>query len=397
MPRSIPKGLTASHVLLALADLNAGVDHPFGAPTGYELVHEGKRYAPKAIIGLAFSHYDGRVLSPEDFSGGEKPGQANAVLRELGFTVEKIGESAPEPAERRDWTEEEVGLIVADYFDMLRLDLAGQEFVKAERNRAIREHLNARSEGSVEFKHQNISAVLLDMELPYLNGYKPARNYQKRLLPQVVEAYLDAHPEIHELLASSPVLNLTAAPVVEPQVDRYFDDPPDRMTIPRAGEKPWLSRRGRKVDYAARDALNRQLGHLGEQFVLEIERRSLLESGRDDLAARVEWVSQTCGDGVGFDILSFDDADESKRYLEVKTTGSGKYFPFIVTDNELRCSEDLAERFQLYRVFDFSRRPMVYVLTGALSKTCRLEAVQYRAGVMGETEPGAAPRSPTQG
>src|SRR5439155_14750024 len=139
---------------------------PFGPPTGYELVHEGKRYAPKAVIGLALRHYDGRVLSPEDFSGCEKPGQANFVLRELGFTVEKIGDTRPEPAERRDWTEEEVSLIVTDYFDMMRLDLAGQEFVKAERNRALQEKLSGRKRTSIEFKHQNISAVLLDMELP---------------------------------------------------------------------------------------------------------------------------------------------------------------------------------------------------------------------------------------
>ena len=92
------------------------------------------------------------------------------------------------------------------------------------------------------------------------------------------------------------------------------------------------------------------------------------------------WVSESWGDGVGFDVLSFD--DEGERYLEVKTTGLGKYFPFIVTDNELRCSEDLTGRFDLYRVFDFSRKPRVYVLTGALSKTCQLQPVQYRATVV---------------
>ena len=43
MPQSIPKGLTREHVLKALADLDAGIDHPFGRPTGYELVHEGKQ------------------------------------------------------------------------------------------------------------------------------------------------------------------------------------------------------------------------------------------------------------------------------------------------------------------------------------------------------------------
>jgi hypothetical protein len=89
MPQSIPKGITPEHVLRALCDLDAGVEHPFGSPTGYELVHDGRRYPPKAVIGLAYRHLAGRLLRPEEFSGGEAPGQANFVLRELGFTVER--------------------------------------------------------------------------------------------------------------------------------------------------------------------------------------------------------------------------------------------------------------------------------------------------------------------
>jgi hypothetical protein len=95
-------------------------------------------------------------------------------------------------------------------------------------------------------------------------------------------------------------------------------------------------------------------------------------------------VAQTCGDGIGYDILSFDAVDEGELYLEVKTTGQGKYFPFVVTENERRCSEDLAERFCLYRVFDFARKPRVYELRGAMSVTCSLEAVAWRARVVGE-------------
>ena len=34
MPASIPPGLTREHVLKALADLDAGADHPFGPATG---------------------------------------------------------------------------------------------------------------------------------------------------------------------------------------------------------------------------------------------------------------------------------------------------------------------------------------------------------------------------
>ena len=44
-------------------------------------------------------------------------------------------------------------------------------------------------------------------------------------------------------------------------------------------------------------------------------------------------VALTCGDGLGFDILSFDEVDDSEQLLEVKTTGLGKHFPFYVTEN----------------------------------------------------------------
>jgi hypothetical protein len=74
MPQSIPKGLTRAAVLQALADLDAGIEHPFGSPTGYEVVHDGRRNAPKAVIGLACRSLLGRVLPPEEFSGGEAPG-----------------------------------------------------------------------------------------------------------------------------------------------------------------------------------------------------------------------------------------------------------------------------------------------------------------------------------
>jgi hypothetical protein len=88
MPKSIPKGLTRQHILSALADLDSGIDAHFGPATGYELVHDGRRYAPKAVIGLAFKHLTGEILAYGEFSGGEAPGQANYVLRDLGFDVE---------------------------------------------------------------------------------------------------------------------------------------------------------------------------------------------------------------------------------------------------------------------------------------------------------------------
>jgi hypothetical protein len=44
----------------------------------------------------------------------------------------------------------------------------------------------------------------------------------------------------------------------------------------------------------------------------------------------------------------------------------GKFFPFFVTETELRCSEAMARQFRLFRVFDFARSPRVYVLYGSV-------------------------------
>jgi hypothetical protein len=378
MPKSIPKGLTREHILKAVSDLDAGIEHSFGRSVGYQLIYLGKRYAPKAVIGIAFRHLTGEILHHSQFSGGEAPGQANYELRRLGFKVEGINEESSE--ERgKIWSDEELGVLIADYFDMLKLDLLGQEYSKAEHNRQVRRLLNGRSKPSVEFKHRNVSAVLLELGLPYIDGYKPAQNYQRSLVG-AVRAHLEANLALFNVLEQAA----EAAPDSLPQVEfwnRLFEAPPDETPAPDKLAEPWLTRQGRKIDFVRRDAANRRLGRLGEEFAVDLERRRLLSFRRDDLAKKVKWVSESEGDGLGYDILSFDESDDSERYVEVKTTSQGKYFPFYVTANEVRCSEAKATQYHLYRLFRFTQRPRVYVLHGDLFQLCRLEPMAYRAMV----------------
>jgi hypothetical protein len=382
MPQSIPHGLTREAVMKALADLDASVENPFGSPTGYELVHEGKRYPPKAVVGLAFKYVHGSILQPGDFSGGEAPGQANYVLRELGFTVVKKGEKVEEQETAgKDWSDKEVEGIVADYLQMLEKELLGKEYSKSEHRKVLSPNLPGRSKGSIEFKHQNISAVLVNLGLPYIEGYKPRGNFQG-LLGEKVEAFLDRNPSLLERFAGSQVINPTKPPDFKKmKLDQIREQPPDQIILPKASAKPWLSRKGRKINFAERDAANRQLGKQGEEFVIWFEQQRLVALGRDDLAKKVKWMSETIGDGLGFDVLSFEEADDSEKLVEVKTTGLGKFFPFFATDTEVRCSEDVREQFHLFRVFDFGRQPRLYVVQGSLRDVCQLEAVVYRVGV----------------
>jgi len=379
MPESIPTGLTQEHVLRTLADLDGGIDHPFGPPTGYELVHDGKRYAPQAVIGLACRYSVGRILSPEEFSGGEAPGQANFVLRKLGFTVLKKSDEEKESQPGKNWSENEVRLIVADYFDMLEAELLGKPYKKSEHRKALTPQLAGRSEGSIEFKHQNVSGALVEMGLPYIEGYKPRSNYQS-ILASEVESFLEQRPGFLQQIASAPTLNPTRPKsVIKPNLEEVIEDPPEKVFAPATTGKPWLSRKVRKVDFAERDAANQQLGKLGEQFVFDLERYRLNLAGRDDLAQKMVWASRDIGDGLGFDIISFDETDDSERMLEVKATGLGKFFPFYVTSNEVRCSEDIPQQYQLFRVFDFGRSPRIYILHGSLRELCQLDQVLYRA------------------
>lgn len=135
----------------------------------------------------------------------------------------------------------------------------------------------------------------------------------------------------------------------------------------------------RKVDFARRDEANRTLGRSGEHWVLEYEQLRLASEGRPDLFGRVCWTSDTLGDGAGYDILSFEAANETQRFIEVKTTNGSHGAAFIVSRNELEFSKEAGDAFWLYRVFQFRQEPAIYFLRGDISSHVHLEAIDYRA------------------
>ena len=82
------------------------------------------------------------------------------------------------------WTQDEIDLVVADYFDMRAKFLRGEHFVKARHYERIIES-TGRTKPSVERKYMNISATLERLCLPWLKGYAPLRNFQNALLHSV--------------------------------------------------------------------------------------------------------------------------------------------------------------------------------------------------------------------
>ena len=274
-----------------------------------------------------------------------------------------------------NWSRAEVEAIVDDYLAMLASELAGTPYNKTTHRRALLAQLEGRSPQSVEFKHANISAVLLDAGFPSIVGYKPRSNYQALLAEVVVE----------KLAASTSLQDIAAAdadrPIVVPEIDDILTVLTDRPKIihdtKRASEPIEHSVR-LTTNYIEREARNRSLGSAGEAFILNYERARLIHAGRENLAAKIEHTSKVRGDHEGYDILSFEDSG-AERLIEVKTTKYGSDTPFFVTRNELMVSERNADLYQVYRLFSFRQAPRLYTLPGAIGKTCQLSAATYTA------------------
>src|SRR5580698_6264492 len=89
------------------------------------------------------------------------------------------------------WTQTENRPLVEAYMEMLGLQAAGSDYSKTEYRRRVMAQTPNRSKGSIEFKFQNVSAVLEDAGLEWIEGYKPRHHGQKQALRAEVQAYLD--------------------------------------------------------------------------------------------------------------------------------------------------------------------------------------------------------------
>ncbi len=273
-----------------------------------------------------------------------------------------------------DWSREEVEAIVADYLQMLTMELAGQAFSKTQHRKNLLQKLQGRNDAAVEFKHQNISAAMIDIEFPYISGYKPRVNYQELLLTVIADQLRGK--EVFDQTALAAVQLPAVAPVLT-DFSKVKSDAPKRQHRVSEPAHP-LFFKAFKRDYLAREAHNQSLGLAGEEFAVHFERWRLIALGQPRLADKVDHVSQSKGDGLGYDILSFE-ADGRERLIEVKTTRFGRDTPFFVSKGELALSHAAKEQFHLYRLFEFRKAPRLFNLIGELDLHCALDPVTYRA------------------
>ncbi len=404
----------------------------FKESTNFDVIINTKRYPPKAIFGLALSHYYGVDILPVHFSGGEKS-CCFRILRDLGFAVvEKAGTNPKREDEMFDYS----SFVVGDVYTKLEAfkrasvwvpnharDIPGPTrfsncvvlFVTLEKDRKVLEYryddkfllggsmfqwesqnkntpdtphmrmiierepvvLFARVHEKIKSKSQPFTYV---GQLRYVKHHYPvdSKDIPVEVVFDVSEYQNPASGSLSDLYEWGPDIDPEDKPIDVSKI--VLDETSAPTSSITATSKRGKSKGNKKTNWAERDERNRNLGLAGEKLVVEHEIQRLTDLGLVYLAQKVEHVASN-SDGDGYDVLSFDEHGVEK-YIEVKTTKQSKGTAFFISRNEVEVSRTKGEQYWIYRVYaleDTSNKASFYALQGPVDKHFNLIPESYKA------------------
>lgn len=112
--------------------------------------------------------------------------------------------------------------------------------------------------------------------------------------------------------------------------------------------------------------------------MVSIERKRLAAAGQSELADQVRWVAVEDGDGLGYDVSSFDIRGR-EQLIEVKTTNGSARTPFFLTRNERAIAADRPSEWRIYRVYRFATGPRIFTIVPPLEDSLSLVPENWRA------------------
>jgi hypothetical protein len=354
-----------------------------GKARGFWVIQEGRAYDSKALAGAAHGYLDGhRPLGADEFSGGEQT--VAHVLTNLGFSVETP--STPDYLPTLDLSVShyddggspmrpvngKVRLLRGDDYQRVNVvNTDRQKWFYRELGRIYRVTKSVAvpiafkaDNGSYRLDTGNIGHGVAEAMLDHLDSDKLVE------MVRLTTSFLHQYGGLSEPVWEDPI----PVPDVSDNINLHIVSPPSHTASGRKrAAHPVL------INWAERDAANRKLGAAGEEWVIRFERRRLNAANQEQLADRVRHVSEEIGDGLGYDIMSFE-VDGAPIWIEVKTTNRGIAVPFFLSSREIDVAKEKGQKFRLYRVFDFCKaNPRIYILEGPLAEKCELTPISYRA------------------
>ena len=89
-------------------------------------------------------------------------------------------------------------------------------------------------------------------------------------------------------------------------------------------------------------------------------------------------MSEEDGDGLGYDILSFE-PNGAERLIEVKTTNGWERTPFHISRNEIAVANERQHNWHLLRLWDFARRSKAFAIRPPLDRHVALTPTSFMA------------------
>lgn len=160
----------------------------------------------------------------------------------------------------------------------------------------------------------------------------------------------------------------------------YYENEPEKLEsvhlvkpkeFTHKAVKTPIELKGEFIDYVEREKKLKEIGNLGEQFIFFQEREKVKQYNLSK-SKKVVWVSRDKGDGLGYDILSYD-AHGNEMFIEVKTTTGTEDTSFYISANELEKSKLYASNYYLYRVYEFDTKTaegQYSIRQGSLENLC---------------------------
>ena len=86
MAQELPATISRDHLVTAIRKIDDDATHAFADSTVYDVLFEGRRYPPKAVVGVAAELVTGSAFMPSDFSGGQDS-KCFRILQQNGFSI----------------------------------------------------------------------------------------------------------------------------------------------------------------------------------------------------------------------------------------------------------------------------------------------------------------------
>lgn len=133
-----------------------------------------------------------------------------------------------------------------------------------------------------------------------------------------------------------------------------------------------------KINFEKLNLRRKTIGTAGELLVLDYENERLKQYGSSRMA---EHVADTQGDGLGYDIKSYDDRG-AEMHIEVKTTKANISDGFYLSAREFEASQETDYQYKIYRVFgfdDIKKEAKIAIYDGStIIKKFELKPVSYK-------------------